>query len=121
MKSAAIAAILSTLNDECGRLNDLPLDTSKDDLRIVLKAYEVVGKIRAEDVATNRMARFNGSGGALSWNHRSFAEHPDRCECQGDDPIPHRHYDYAPYVCARCNRCNGYSPKVPCAASTPKA
>ena len=110
VRSVAIAKILSTLNDECGRLNDLDLDKVKDDIRIVLKAYNAIGKIRAEDVPMDRLYRINNEGGALSWCGHSFCLHPDRCECQGDDPIPHRHYDYAPYNCARCGRCNGYSP-----------
>ena len=110
MKSHAIAAILSTLNDECGRLGELDWDASKEDVRIVLQAYDAVGKIRAEDVPMERLDRINGQGGALSWNGRSFAEHPDRCTCQGSDPIPHRHYGRAPYKCARCNECTAYAP-----------
>jgi hypothetical protein len=108
MNSEAVAAILSALNDECGRLND---GADYEAQRVVLRAYAAIGKIRAEDVDLVRLDHFNGSGGALSWNHRSFAIHPDRCKCQGNDPIPHRHYDYAPYDCARCLRCRGYSPK----------
>ncbi len=110
MKSRAIAAILSSLNDECGRLNGMSWDETKEDQRLVLRAYDAVGKIRAEDVPMARLDRINSEGGALSWCGRSFAEHPDRCECQKDDPIPHRHYGYAPYRCARCGKCEGYSP-----------
>ena len=110
MKSAAIARILSTLNDECGRLSDLDADLKT--MQTVLQAYDAVGKIRAEDVPTNRLDRINNEGGALSWCGRSFAEHPDRCKCQERDPIPHRHYDHAPYSCARCG-CDAYSPEVP--------
>jgi hypothetical protein len=116
MKSAAIADILSTLNDELGRLNDLekpgerPSDAHWETVRIVLQAYHAIEKIRAEDVDHARLGRINGEGGALSWCGRSFAEHPDRCECQGSDPLPHRHYGHAPYRCARCSKCNAYTP-----------
>ena len=116
MKSQAIAAILSSLNDECGRLNELetpgvrPSDEEWERVRVVLRAYNAIGKIRAEDVDMARLDRINGEGGALSWCGRSFALHPDRCECQWNDPIPHRHYDHAPYRCARCIECNAYTP-----------
>jgi len=116
MRSEAIAAILSTLNDELGRLNDQetpgerPSDAHWENVRIVLRAYHAIGKIRAEDVDHARLDRINGEGGALSWCGRSFAEHPDRCDCQGADPIPHRHYDEAPHHCARCVECRGYAP-----------
>ena len=110
MRSQAIAAILSALNDECGRLNALDWDENKEQIRAVLRAYEAVGSIRAEDVPMDRLARINSQGGALSWCGRSFAEHPDRCTCQGSDPVPHRHYDQAPYRCARCGECEAYSP-----------
>lgn len=115
MKSATIAGILSLLNDECGRLNDLhgdhyPTDEEWESVRVVLRAYDAIGKIRAEDVDHARLDRINGQGGALSWGGRSFAEHPDRCTCQGDDPIPHRHYDHAPFSCARCGKCEAYAP-----------
>lgn len=59
-----------------------------------------------------RFDAFNGAGGAISWNYRPFSEHPDRCACQGDDPIPHRHYQDAPRGvggCARCH-CGVYTP-----------
>jgi hypothetical protein len=110
VKSAAIAGILSLLNDECGRLNDGDWEANKGHLLTVLRAYDVIGKIRAEDVDHARLDRINGQGGALSWNGRGFDVHPDRCECQGADPIPHRHYDHAPYGCARCSECKAYSP-----------
>jgi hypothetical protein len=77
---------------------------------MVLRACDAIGKIRAEDVDHARLGRINGEGGALSWCGRSFALHPDRCTCQGNDQIPHRHYDHAPYRCARCGDCNAYSP-----------
>ena len=111
MKSEALATILRALNDECGRLSDL--DADSESMRTVLKAYDAVGKIRAEDVPMDRLDRINGEGGALSWGGRSFTEHPDRCRCQKDDPIPHRHYGHAPYYCARCGDCGAYSPEVP--------
>lgn len=101
MKSKVIAGILSLLNDECGRLNG-DWEANKDDLRTVLCAYDAVGRIRAEDVDHERLNRNNNHG-------RSFAEHPDRCECQGNDPGPHRHYEQAPYHCARCE-CEAYAP-----------
>lgn len=115
MKSQAIADMLSTLNDELGRLNELetrprPTDEEWEKVRIVLRAYHAIGKIRAEDVDHARLNRINNEGGALSWCGRSFALHPDRCECQGDDPIPHRHYDEAPHSCARCIECKAYVP-----------
>ena len=110
MRCQAIAAILSALNDECERLNGRPWDETKDEVRAVLRAYDAVGKIRAEDVPLDRLDRINGQGGALTWCGRSFAEHPDRCQCQGDDTTPHRHYDHAPYRCARCGKCDAYSP-----------
>jgi hypothetical protein len=113
MKSKAIAGMMLLLNDECSRLNDGDWDKSKDKLIAVLNvlnAYDAIKKIKAEDVDHVRLERINGQGGALSRCGRSFAEHPDRCECQGDDPIPHRHYDYAPYRCARCGECKVYSP-----------
>lgn len=51
------------------------------------------------------------SGGALSWNGLPFSMHPHRCKCQGDDPIPHRHYpQYEGHPCARCTACNAYDP-----------
>ena len=112
MKSQAIAAILSSFNDECGRLNERPWDETKNEVRTILAACHAVGKIRAEDVPMDRLDRINCEGGALSWGGRSFAEHPDRCTCQGDDTIPHRHYDQAPYRCARCGKCEAYSPAV---------
>ena len=123
MKSQAIAAILSSLNDECGRFNELetsgvrPSDEDWEKVRVVLRAYDAIGKIRAEDVPHDRLDRINGEGGALSWCGRSFAMHPDRCTCQGTDPIPHRHYDQAPHRCARCLQCEAYSP-VPDGAQT---
>ena len=116
MKSKAIADILSALNDECGRLQALetpgvrPSDEEWERVRVVLRAYDAIGKIRAEDVDHARLDRINNEGGALSWCGRGFYEHPDRCECQGDDPIPHRHYDHAPYKCARCGKCDAYTP-----------
>ena len=115
MKSQAIAAVLSSLNDELGRLNDMQgpryaSDEEWEPVRIVLRAYDAVRKIEAEDVDHARLDRINSQGGALSWCGRSFAEHPDRCECQGDDPISHRHYGYAPHRCARCGKCEAYSP-----------
>ncbi len=112
MKNQDIAAILSALNDECGRLNDGDWTTNKGDVLAVLRAYDAIGKIRAEDVPMDRLDRINSEGGALSWCGRSFAEHPDRCTCQGDDPVPHRHYGHAPYSCARCGHenCKGYTP-----------
>jgi hypothetical protein len=37
------------------------------------------------------------------------------CECQGDDPVRHTHYDEpgAPHSCARCGHknCPAYAPK----------
>lgn len=112
MKRDAIAAILSSLNDECERLNERPWDETKDEVRTVLTAYHAIGKIPADDVPMDRLDRINYQGGVLSWCGRSFAEHPDRCACQGDDPIPHRHYNHAPYRCARCGKCEAYSPAV---------
>ncbi len=61
-----------------------------------------------------RYDAFGDAGGALSWNGRSFSEHPDRCVCQGSDPTPHRHYDDAAIPrgfggCARCG-CVEYTP-----------
>lgn len=110
MRNSVIAGILSLLNDELGRLSDGDWDANKDNIRTVLRAYHAVGHIRAEDVDHVRLDCFNNSGGALSWCGRSFALHPDRCECQGNDPIPHRHYDHAPFKCARCMKCKGYAP-----------
>jgi hypothetical protein len=115
VKSQAIAAVLSSLNDELGRLNDMQgpryvSDAEWEPVRVVLRAFDAIGKIKAEDVDHARLDRINSQGGALSWRGRSFAEHPDRCECQGDDPIPHRHYGDAPYRCARCGKCEAYSP-----------
>lgn len=110
MKSKAIAAILSSLNDECGRLNDGDWEMNRSHVLIVLRAYDAVGKIRAEDVDHERLDQFNNSGGALSWGGASFGLHPDRCECQSNDAIPHRHYDQAPFRCARCIECEAYTP-----------
>jgi hypothetical protein len=117
VKCKVIADILSALNDELGRLNDeqgsrYATTEEWEPVRVVLRAYDAIGKIKAEDVDHERLGRINGEGGALSWCGRSFAVHPDRCECQGDDPIPHRHYDQAPYRCARCGKCEAYSPVV---------
>jgi hypothetical protein len=42
--------------------------------------------------------------------------HPDRCTCQGDDTTPHKHYNNPPYACARCGKCNAYTPLL---VSTP--
>lgn len=114
MKRDAIATILASLNDELGRLNPMndvgAFDRNRQQILVLLKAYDVIGDIRAEDVDMERLDRFNGGGGALSWCGRSFALHPDRCTCQGNDQIPHRHYHYAPYNCARCGDCSGYTP-----------
>jgi len=116
MRSKVIADILSALNDECGRLQALevpgvrPSDEDWEKMRVVLHAYRAIGRIRAEDVDHARLDRINHQGGALSWEGRSFALHPDRCECQGSDPIPHRHYDHAPHRCARCGQCDAYAP-----------
>lgn len=115
MKSKTIADILSLLNDEYGRLGEMDWGATKDEVRALSRAYDAIGKIRAEDVDHERLARINGQGGALSWCGRSFAEHPDRCMCQGNDPIPHRHYGHAPYKCARCGECRAYTP-VPASA-----
>lgn len=62
----------------------------------------------------NRCLSFNEAGGATSWNHRPFSEHPDRCTCQGDDPTPHRHEpkDSGGQPCARCH-CAAYNPAEP--------
>lgn len=110
VRSAEIAAILSQLNDELGRLSDSESDVEA--CRVVLVAYDAIGKIRATDVALDRMDQFNGAGGAISWGRRSFEQHPDRCTCQAGDSIPHRHYDHAPYRCARCS-CAAYQPECP--------
>jgi hypothetical protein len=59
-----------------------------------------------------RMRRFNVSTGALTWNYRSAAEHPDRCVCQVG-VTPHKHYDAPPYKCARCSVCKHYQPAEP--------
>jgi len=120
VKREVIAGILSLLNDECGRLNDMQMSPCAsteewEPVRVVLRAYDAIAKIKAEDVDHARLDRINGEGGALSWCGRSFAEHPDRCECQGNDQIPHRHYDHAPYRCARCSECNAYAPVSKCA------
>ncbi len=64
-----------------------------------------------EPVPDERWQRFNDTTGALSWNRRSAAEHPDRCVCQ-NETTPHKHYDYAPHACARCGDCNSYRPAV---------
>lgn len=70
--------------------------------------------------AVPRWQRFNDSTGALSWNHRSAAEHPDRCVCQGDDTTPHKHYDDDPrHGCARCSKCKRYRPAVGAGAVPP--
>jgi hypothetical protein len=113
MKREAIAAILVTLNDELERLNPMSdadaFDRNRQQIDVVMKAYDAIENVRAEDVEMDRLDSFNGSGGALSWCGRSFALHPDRCTCQEDDPIPHRHYGQAPYSCARC-KCEAYAP-----------
>lgn len=70
----------------------------------------------------DRWATFESAGGAISWNHRPYYEHPDRCVCQGRDPYPHRHRsaeDSDPkHSCARCVECNEYRPvdAPPCGA-----
>lgn len=114
MKRDAIAAILVSLNEELGRLNPLndhtAFDRNRAQILVVLQAYDKIGDIRAEDVDMERLDSINGSGGALSWCGRSFSLHPDRCECQKNDHIPHRHYGHAPYNCARCGDCSGYTP-----------
>lgn len=66
----------------------------------------------------DRLASFNEAGGAISWNHRPFYAHPDRCVCQESDPDPHRHYDDDEgHRCARCS-CMAYQPETnpPCGA-----
>jgi hypothetical protein len=124
MKSQAIAAILSSLNDELERLHNLgvpglrPSDEDWERVRVILRAYHAVQKIPADDVDLARLGRINNEGGALSWCGRSFGAHPDRCVCQGDDPGPHRHYDHAPYRCARCGKCESYNP-VPVEKASP--
>jgi len=55
--------------------------------------------------------RFNETTGALTWAGRSAEEHPDRCVCQ-KGVTPHKHYDEAPFLCARCTECTGYRPAV---------
>jgi hypothetical protein len=62
--------------------------------------------------AVERWQRFNDTTGALNWNYRSAAEHPDRCVCQ-DESTPHKHYpQHAGHPCARC-KCEAYRPAVP--------
>lgn len=67
----------------------------------------------SETTANERSERFGATTGALTWNYRSAAEHPDRCVCQGDEAIPHKHYRDAPHACARCVACKAYRPAVP--------
>ena len=63
-----------------------------------------------------RCQRFNDTTGAFGyWSARGptpASLHPDRCECQGKDPTPHKHYPEAPYSCARCSACQGYVPEL---------
>lgn len=59
-----------------------------------------------------RRERFNNTTGAIDWHYRSAALHPDRCECQGADSTPHKHYQDPPYRCARCGKCDAYYPAV---------
>jgi putative FmdB family regulatory protein len=58
-----------------------------------------------------RQKSFDSAGGAMSWNYRSFAIHPDRCVCQGTDSTPHRHYE-EDHSCARCIKCTKYQPQI---------
>jgi putative FmdB family regulatory protein len=86
------------------------------------RVFEVERKISEAPLTTcalldarSRLERFNAfnhAGGALTWNGRSFADHPDRCVCQGTDDLPHRHYDDSHKGfggCARCG-CVEYTP-----------
>lgn len=65
----------------------------------------------------DRGKRFNETTGAFGYmsvhGPRGGHQHPDRCWCQGDDPTPHKHYDGAPNMCARCSECRGYAPAIP--------
>lgn len=64
----------------------------------------------------DRSARFNATTGALGYSSAHgptpASLHPDRCVCQQNDPIPHKHYQETPFRCARCSNCRGYAPAL---------
>jgi putative FmdB family regulatory protein len=59
---------------------------------------------------------FKNTCGTNGWTSQRGREpgftHPDRCVCQGSDPTPHKHYDEAPFSCARCSGCKAYRPAL---------
>lgn len=61
---------------------------------------------------SERSRLFNDTTGALAGGNR----HPHRCVCQTQETgayadTPHKHYDEAPYDCARC-QCEAYRPAI---------
>jgi hypothetical protein len=71
---------------------------------------------------SERCERFSNTTGAMGYmSARGLTganHHPDRCECQGSDPIPHKHYrDRPPHPCARCGECKAYMPALLSVAS----
>lgn len=65
----------------------------------------------------DRRMRFENTCGALGYTtkrgYTGANHHPDRCECQGSDPTPHKHYYEPPHSCARCLECKAYKPAIP--------
>jgi len=62
---------------------------------------------------------FNTTVGAMGYmTERGFSganRHPNRCTCQGNDPIPHKHRSDPPFACARCLDCPAFVPVNPLA------
>lgn len=104
-----IIRILTDLDAEIGRATQA---NDEAYVRLTVRAHEAVSQLRVDGVDLERLERFNDTTGALTWNYRSAAEHPDRCTCQGTETTPHKHYDHAPYNCARCLECKSYTPAV---------
>lgn len=67
--------------------------------------------------AGEQSRRFNDTTGAHGYwtkdGPTGAHQHPDKCVCQGTDPTPHKHYDEAPFACARCGKCDHYRPEWP--------
>jgi thymidylate synthase (FAD) len=89
------------------------VETWGSDERVVEAARMSTGKGflgwgAGEADTKKRIVRFKETTGALYGG----VNHPDRCECQGNEDTPHTHYGDASFACARCS-CTTYRPVVP--------
>jgi hypothetical protein len=79
---------------------------------------------RGEEPSVEQWRAFNETTGAVGYMTKlgptGANSHPDRCVCQGDDRIPHKHYTDDPlHPCARCGKCAAYQAAIPRASSEP--